>query len=250
MTAADFFAAASRLPIGTLWDVTRGGGLVVVAPHPDDESLGCGGLIAAACAAGVPVRLVVVSDGVGSHPNSRRYPPARLRALREEETCRAAAALGLGAQAIRFLRLPDRRVPTVGAEADAASSTIAAAVREIGANTICVTWRHDPHCDHTASAILVDAAQAELGEARVLSYPVWGSTLQPDTDVGPAPRGLRLDVSRHAVEKAAAIGAHRSQTTDLIDDDPAGFRLTHEMIVRLSGPYEILLESEPGTASQ
>ena len=241
MNAVDFLAAASRLPIGTLADVTKGGGLVVVAPHPDDESLGCGGLIAAACAQSVPVRLVVVSDGVGSHPNSRRYPPSRLRALREEETRDAAAALGLGTQAIRFLRLPDRSVPTEGAAAEAASEAIAAAASEIGAGAVCVTWRHDPHCDHTASARLVDAARPKLGDARVFAYPVWGWELPPAIEVGSAPSGIRLDVAGHVEAKAAAIAAHRSQTTSLIDDDPDGFRLTREMITRFTGPYEILL---------
>ena len=184
MTAAEFFTAAACLPIGTLADVTGGGGLVVVAPHPDDESLGCGGLIAAARAERVEVRLVVVSDGVGSHPNSRLYPPSRLRALREEETCRAAAELGLDAAAIRFLRLPDRSVPTRGAQAEAASEAIVVAARECAAGAVCVTWRHDPHCDHEASAILVDAARARLGRTRVFAYPVWGWELPPTTEVG------------------------------------------------------------------
>lgn len=246
MTAGEVLPALAALPIGTLEDLTLGGGLVVVAPHPDDESLGCGGLIATACAAGVAVRLVVVSDGVGSHPNSRLYPPAKLRALREEETRAAAAALGLAAEAITFLRLPDRHVPTRGAAADAAIDAIAAAAPEVQASALCVTWRHDPHCDHTASANLVDAAAAKLG-ARVFAYPVWGWTLPPATEVGAMPTGLRLDVSQHLAAKAAAIAAHRSQTTDLIDDDPEGFRLAPEMIARFQGPYEVFLR-EPRTS--
>ena len=245
MTAAEFLAAAADLPIGTLADVTGGGGLVIVAPHPDDESLGCGGLIAEACAEGVPVRLIVVSDGIGSHPNSRLYPPSRLRALREEETCQAAAELGLAAGAIRFLRLPDRSVPTTGAAAEAATDAIVAAARACAAGAVCVTWRHDPHCDHTASAILVDAARATLGGTRIFAYPVWGWALPADTEIGAPPTGLRLDVSRHVAAKAAAIAAHRSQTTRLIDDDPDGFRLAPEMIARFTGRYEILLDCEP-----
>lgn len=244
MRAAEFFVAAGNLPIGTLDDVTDGGGLVVVAPHPDDESLGCGGLIAAACAEGIPVRLIVVSDGVGSHPNSRRYPPSRLRSLREEETYGAAAELGLGAAAIHFLRLPDRRVPTRGAEADAASEAIVAAAQEVAAGAVCVTWRHDPHCDHAASASLVDAGRAKLGSTRIFAYPVWGWVLPAEAEVGTVPAGLRFDATSHVVAKAAAIAAHRSQTTDMINDDPDGFRLTPEMIARFTGPYEILLESE------
>ena len=75
----------SWLPVSTLGSASEGG-FVVVAPHPDDESLACGGLIAKACAENRPMRVVIVSDGAGSHPNSKACPPDRMRALREEET--------------------------------------------------------------------------------------------------------------------------------------------------------------------
>src|SRR4029079_2768884 len=88
--AADALAAMRDMPLLSFGQLDIRG-LVVVAPHPDDESLGCGGLIAAATADGIPVRIVVVSDGAGSHPNSVAYPPAPLRLLRGSQTLPRAA---------------------------------------------------------------------------------------------------------------------------------------------------------------
>ncbi len=242
MNAGDFLAAAGALPVATLPDLLGGGGLVVVAPHPDDESLGCGGLIAEACARGIATRLIVVSDGSGSHPASRRYAAPRLRDLREAECREAAECLGLDPAAIRFLRLPDRAVPHEGPDADIAVTAIVDAARDVDAGAVCVSWRHDPHCDHLAAARIVAAARPVLGRARVLHYPIWGWTLPPGHPIGTPPRGWRIDVSRHRNAKLAAIARHRSQTTEFVDDDPGGFRLTAAMIARFTGPYEILLE--------
>lgn len=245
MTAGEFLAAAEALPVADLATLTGGRGLVVVAPHPDDESLGCGGLIAEACARRVPVRLVVVSDGSGSHPNSPSYPPARLRDLRERETLEAARALGLEADHVRFLGLPDRFVPREGLEADAAADAVADAARAAGAGALFTTWAHDPHCDHAAAAAIAALARGRLPGIALHAYPVWGWTLPAETDVGRPPRGARLDVSVHLPAKARAIAAHRSQTTDLIADDPGGFRLEPAMLGRFAGPHEIFLEVAP-----
>ncbi|MFH6783829.1 MULTISPECIES: PIG-L deacetylase family protein [Methylobacterium] len=242
MRADAFLAAAEALPLRILREIVPAGGIVVVAPHPDDESLGCGGLIAEACAGGIPVRLVVVSDGVGSHPNSPSHPPERLRHLRESETLSAAACLGLAGEHVRFLRLPDRFVPESGPAAEAAAEAIAAEAEGCGAGALFVTWAHDPHCDHRASAAIAGLARARLGRGSLHAYPVWGWTLPPETEVGPPPRGARLAVTRHRAAKAAAIAAHRSQTTDLIADDPEGFRLEPAMIARFTERHEIFLD--------
>lgn len=241
MRAADFLAAAESLPFGSLDDLARGGGLVVVAPHPDDESLGCGGLIAEACARSTPLRLVVLSDGVGSHPNSAAYSPERLRGLREAETLAAAAALGLRPSDVSFLRLPDRLVPSTGPEAETAVVAIAAAARACGAGAILVTSRHDPHCDHEAAHALAMRAARHLPAIRIFAYPVWAWTLPPDRELGEVPRGLRIAVGRHRDAKARAIAAHRSQTTGLIADDLGGFRLDPGMVARLVAAPEIYL---------
>ncbi len=243
MRADAFLAAAEALPIRDLSDLVGAGGLVVVAPHPDDESLGCGGLIAEAFCRGIDTRLLVVSDGVGSHRHSRLFPPERLKILRETETIEAAAILGLPRSRLHFLDLPDAAVPTQGEPARRATQRMEAAVHECAARTICVTWRYDPHCDHEAAARLVDEVRRRVPHLRVFEYPIWGWTLPPGADVGPEPAGMRLDITRHVEAKRQAIFAHRSQTSALIDDDPSGFRLDPAMIERFVRPFEIFLET-------
>ncbi|HEX2943304.1 MAG TPA: PIG-L family deacetylase, partial [Rhodopila sp.] len=69
--AADHHRAWRSLPLGTLDHIAGTGTCLILAPHPDDESLGCGGLIATAVAAGRAPLVVILTDGAGSHPNSR-----------------------------------------------------------------------------------------------------------------------------------------------------------------------------------
>ena len=73
VTAGDCHRAWRELPEGSLNDIIGGGTCLILAPHPDDESLGCGGLIAACVAAGRSPLVVILTDGAGSHPNSRRF---------------------------------------------------------------------------------------------------------------------------------------------------------------------------------
>ncbi|MFY9292621.1 MAG: PIG-L deacetylase family protein [Methylorubrum rhodinum] len=238
MRADTFFEAVKTLPVAPFETLVPEGGLVVVAPHPDDESLGCGGLIVQALARGRPVRVVIVSDGCGSHPNSKAFPHDRLRDLRESETIAAMAALGLGAEHVHFLRLPDGGVPSEGPQAEDAAARIAGIAEKAGANAVFVTWKHDPHCDHTASAAIVDLARKHLPGAAFHAYPVWGWTLPPEREVGPAPTGCRLSVEDERAAKRRAVEAHASQVSGLIEDDPEGFQLQPGMIDRLTGPHE------------
>ena len=120
MTAGEVLAAGHSFPFTPLRQMLEDRPFIVVAPHPDDESLACGGLIAEACRQGLRGRVVIVSDGSGSHPNSKAYPPDRLRSIREEEARRAGAELGLRPEEMLFLGLPDRFVPREGKEAERA----------------------------------------------------------------------------------------------------------------------------------
>ena len=78
---------------------------VVLAPHPDDEVLGVGGLLALPARAGSRVLIVAVTDGEASHPGSDALPPGLLARTRATETLAALAALGLPA-GVRRLGLP------------------------------------------------------------------------------------------------------------------------------------------------
>lgn len=244
--AADYLRQAQDLPLVDFDVLTRGRGLVIIAPHPDDESLGCGGLIAAACERGTALRLLVLSDGIGSHPNSRRYPSERLRDLRERELLEAAAILGVPDDAVRFLHLPDRHVPVAGPEFERAVEAVSAAIVEIDAGSVFVTSAQDPHCDHQAAFAMARAAVDRRPDVRLHAYPIHCWNLDPETLLDePAPQGHRLDIGPHLDTKRRAILAHRSQTTDLIDDDPEGFRLAPTVLARFDRPFEIFLEGAP-----
>jgi LmbE family N-acetylglucosaminyl deacetylase len=95
MTAGEVRAAAHSLPFRPVREMLEDRPFIIVAPHPDDESLACGGLIAHACARGLRAKVVIVTDGAGSHPNSKAYPPDRLSALREDEAKQEGAEPGL-----------------------------------------------------------------------------------------------------------------------------------------------------------
>jgi LmbE family N-acetylglucosaminyl deacetylase len=244
MTAGELLGAAHSLAFRPLRDTLDNRPFVVVAPHPDDESLACGGLLAEACRQGLQGKVVIVSDGVGSHPNSKAYPPDRLRSLREEEARQAAAELGLKPEDMLFLGLPDRFVPSEGEEAERAIDAISDCARAIGAKSLFVSWRHDPHCDHEASYRIARAVQRRVGGLRLFEYVVWGHTLPPSTEVD-AIGGFRIQIHQEALEKKRrAIAAHRSQMTDLIDDDPEGFRFPQSGLARFDLPYEFFIESD------
>ncbi|WP_412061040.1 PIG-L deacetylase family protein [Rubrivirga sp. IMCC45206] len=229
-----------RWPLHTPEAALALGRTVVVAPHPDDESLGCGGLLAILSDAGLNPRVVVVTDGSRSH-TSASYPPDRLAALREDEARAAVAALGLGPDAVSFLRHPDCDVP--GPDHEAAVAELADVLR--GTDTVVVPWRRDPHCDHEDAWALARAAVAGLdAPPRWIEYAVWAWE-HAETDRAPRADEVcpwRLDIGAVRDRKRAAVAAHVSQTTRLIDDDPDGFVLEGRVLAHFDRDWELYLD--------
>jgi LmbE family N-acetylglucosaminyl deacetylase len=237
MTAADVRSAMEALPDADLDIILAGERPLILAPHADDESLGCGGLIAACCARGLQPFVVILTDGTGSHPGSKQYPPERLRQVRAEEARQAVATLGLAPQNLEFFGYQDTALPA----SPAVSARVARLAREQGCTVMLAPWLHDPHCDHEAAAIAAREA-SQAAECRLLSYPVWGWLLPPDQ---PLPvnevAGFRLPIAAHLEAKRSAVAAHASQYSDLINDSPDGFRLPPELLSVFERPYEVFL---------
>ena len=239
--ASTALARVQALPEAPLAGVLQGRPALVVAPHPDDESLGCGGLIAEAARLGETVHIIVVTDGAGSHAGSRTHHPGPLRQLRQEETLEAAAVLGVSPAQVSFLDVPDGRAPQRGAAAGAVGHRLAALARGFGAGTIFTSWDHDTHPDHVA-AHRYAAVAAREARAALFSYPVWAWML-PRRTLMPNLRwkGFSLDIGPHVAAKRAAVLKHRSQTTPLIADDPAGFMLSNAQLATMITPKEFFI---------
>jgi LmbE family N-acetylglucosaminyl deacetylase len=243
-TAGALHQAWRALPPGGLEEIVGGGTCLVLAPHPDDESLGCGGLIAACVEAGRMPLVVVLTDGAGSHPDSPSFPPDRLRAVRAQEARDAVACLGLSPERVVFLGEADTAAPHDGPDFDAVVTRLTALIgQEERCTAILAPWQHDPHCDHEAAS-LIAAAAAEATGIRHVAYPVWGWTLPVDTLVAaPEPAGWRLDISTFLPRKRRAIHAHRTQYGGLISDDPRGFQLPTELLSAFDVPFETFIST-------
>ncbi len=222
------------------------GNVLVVAPHPDDESLGCGGTIALLRKQGYIVHVLFVSDGTLSHPNSPSYPADRLRQLRESEALEALRRLNVPAENARFMRQKDRQVSTLGSVGFAdAVAYVHDLLYEIKPTTVLVPWRRDPHPDHRASWQILTTAAGQLPtRPRVLEYLIWLWELGTDNDM---PTGDEVCVWRVAIstvmeQRNWAIAAHQSQVTRMIIDDPTAFYLSPELLIHFDAPRELFLE--------
>jgi len=238
-------ADVSSLSLQPAETVLSWGKTLVVAPHPDDESLGCGGAIALLQEFEREVKVLVLSDGTLSHPNSIKFPAGELRDLRETEMLAALEILGVEENAATFFRYLDRSVPNKETK-DWQKSVERCRnyLREISPKTILLPWRRDPHPDHRAAYALIKAANDN--SARIIEYPIWLWEIAESSDAPHADEVVawRLDISRVIVKKQQAIRAHASQTTNLIDDDPQGFRLTENILINFSETYEVYLEEK------
>lgn len=233
---------------------------LVLAPHPDDETLGCGATIAAKCAAGARVQIVFMTDGANSHPHL--MPPSQLRALRRTEGLAAATELGVAACDVHFLDLPDGQLRQREPEAIARLRPLLALTP---AEQVFVPYRGDGMDDHVTTHRIFQRAAAGLGRRfTVFEYPVWFWRNWPWTHGRQAPAwlawlrrthgavrwfwALQFELRAYAASPAArehkqrALRAHRSQTTRHAND-PAWTTLADldggEFLSCFDQPFEV-----------
>jgi LmbE family N-acetylglucosaminyl deacetylase len=181
--------------------------LVVVAPHPDDEILGGGGLLAWHTGRGGSAHVVAVTDGEGSHRGDPAWPPDRLGATRCVERARGLEWLGVQGASVTRLGLSDGEVAS---GRDTLHRALRALLRE--GDVVVVTWSLDGHPDHDVTGAQVERACAGRG-CRLLQAPVWMWHWSAPGDARvPWLRLRAVPLSTHArARKALALAEHRTQ---------------------------------------
>ncbi|MCD2517102.1 PIG-L family deacetylase [Massilia sp. G4R7] len=234
-TAADAWRGSAALAgvadAGAADLAPPGARLVVVAPHPDDEILACGGLLQ--LLADRPSLLVAVTDGEASHPGSLEWPVERLRAMRPGETEAALACLGVAPSVLR-LGIPDGGVTAREAElADRLAQLLAPS------DVVLTTWRYDGHPDHEATARACLAAARACG-ARTLEAPVWGwHWSAPDDGAMPLAHARRLALPEAVLaRKRAAMACFASQVLPDVSRGAAPI-VPPQALERVLTPFEL-----------
>ena len=222
------------------------GNTVVIAPHPDDESLGCGGTIALLKKAAKPVKIIFVSDGSMSHPNSKKYPVNKLIKLRQQEAIRAAEILGVPKTDCIFLLLKDSLLPgNFDPGFTSAVNLVATQLQKLQPSTILLPWKNDPHKDHRACWQMVNAALQQCGlQALLFHYLIWfweRGKLGKNDPLLKKINWRKVDISEVVKNKEAAIAAHGSQVTALVDDDADGFTLSPEVLSHFNDSFELFI---------
>jgi LmbE family N-acetylglucosaminyl deacetylase len=219
--------------------------VIVVAPHPDDEVLGVGGLLALLARAGSRIHVIAVTDGEASHPDSPTMTAEALAARRTQETRQALAVLGATSAVVERLRLPDggvSRHESQNANVTAAVIRKLAMTQHEGEAWCLVPWSGDGHPDHEASGLA--ATSGANGTARVFAYPVWMWHWAAPGD-GRVPwsyaRRIVLPDDIQAA-KQAAIQAFQSQISPLSDDPADAAILAPHVLARLTRNEEVVFE--------
>ncbi|MFC6338715.1 PIG-L family deacetylase [Pseudomonas sp. CCM 7891] len=217
--------------------VPEGSRAVIIAPHPDDEVLGCGGLLQGLAALGRPLQLISVTDGSASHPGSRRWPVQRLSVVRPQESAQALHRLGLPLHSLKWLR---------AGFTDSQVAVREEALREFiqrhlkPTDVVFTTWREDGHSDHEAVGRASAVAASNIG-ATLLELPVWTwHWATPEDSQIPWQRARKIPLGPEAVaRKRHAIHAFASQ---LEGDPQIGLPpvLAPFVLERLLQPFEVV----------
>ncbi|WP_186813413.1 PIG-L family deacetylase [Cellulomonas xylanilytica] len=221
----------------------RTGRTVVVAAHPDDETLGAGGILAELADAGCPAEVVIVSDGSASHPGSPTLDADAMAGRRWTEVVDAVHLLSPDSP-ITMLGHTDGGLREVR---DAVEDDLRALLTDgPPVDQLVTTWRGDGHRDHRVVGEVCATLADELG-CTLLEYPVWlwhwGT---PDDDRVPWDRLRVVELSdRSVVRKHRAVAAHATQVAPL-SPDPHDAATLHPAFLRsFDRDVEVVVAQDP-----
>jgi LmbE family N-acetylglucosaminyl deacetylase len=163
-SVTDYFSSSIRpIPI----QAPFGKSMLIVAPHQDDETIGCGGVLALQVRSGQAAGIVILQDGADGHEDLG-MPRQTLVDLRNEESRRAAAVIGLESPLfLNYSRLDDS-VPQ-------AAEALRRILHERRIDAVFTPFLLDGHVDHRSTNYILASALKQIPwDVRVLGYEVWG----------------------------------------------------------------------------
>jgi LmbE family N-acetylglucosaminyl deacetylase len=205
--------------------------VLVLAPHPDDETFGCGGTLAMMAQSGAEVHIAFLTDGSASHTHHTVVTPAELAARRVSEARVATGILGVDWSRVEFLGAPDGHLARLDSESRTRLvSRMSGLLSRLAPATILLPCRNDGSSEHNAAFQLVWHALGQTdARPRILEFPVW-SLWNPRLALGLAfkyRRIWRVNLLGAREKKALAAGSYTSQTDPIPPDRnpslPRGF---------------------------
>lgn len=231
---SDFLSALAPVSLEDL--LASCGRVVVVSPHPDDEVLGCGGLLSLCAQRQIPVLIVSVTDGEHCYPGNGAWPPSRLAVARRWELNQAMLALGIDSPQIVRLQIADGQVA-------ACERQLVEALEEHLSDTdaVFVPWARDGHPDHEATSRATASAVRSIG-ARLVEFPIWAwHWVSADGGAFDRLTMSRLDLSAEAHHaKLEAIACFTSQVASGDPSIPEPVLPVH-VLKRFARTYEVFI---------
>jgi LmbE family N-acetylglucosaminyl deacetylase len=194
--------------------------VVVFAPHPDDETLGCGGTIVKKLASGYDVIVVVMTDGRHALSNAfgilQNPTPEEIKAIRKSEAIEAMQILGVPRNNILFLDFEDGTLARANNHKELILK-IDEILDKFQPAEVYFPQEKDHHPDHRAASLLLQES------IKKLNYPIKGyqySVGMRYLHLDPLKEKLLnylknhcvyVDISEHLSKKIEALGAYKSQ---------------------------------------
>ncbi len=210
---------------------------LVLAPHPDDEVLGCGGVIARKVHSNAAVWIAYLTDGRDGVAGD----PEAAAALREREAREATSILGVPEDHLFFLRFPDGRLVD---HFETARARIRILVEELGIEELFVPYGREYHPDHVAASRIARACLRP--SMRLYEYPIWygpwiwrrlrgRARWAALAQLRELRRAVRIHVAEFLEVKRKALEAYRSQEGQFEALGPWGAAFLREFLT----PYEV-----------
>lgn len=219
--------------------------ILILAPHSDDETLGCGALIADFAARGHAIHVAYFTDSAGSHRKNPEISVERLAAQRQAEATDAMRLAGIPADRLHWLGAPDGRLKDLSPEKRTHwEQRLRELFTQLRPTAILLPSRTDGSSEHVAMFHLVAAVVPTLAaRPRLLEFPVWSwwnpRFLWPQ--VHSAGRIWRHSTARQSATKRAMLARYQSQVRVLPPaSEPA---LSAEFLAAFSTSHEFFFET-------